>query len=104
MADVSSHPLISLLRERGILDDLQVEEIVQEHTKSGKPIMQIIADGGLVDMPTQLDAIAAHLGTEVVQISESDLTPEIIAAIPAETARLYQCVPVALYGSTVQVA
>lgn len=87
-----------------MLDDLQVEEVVQESTKTGKPVMQILADGGLVDMPTQLDVIASHLGTEVVQISEADLTPEITSAIPAETARLYQCLPVAVYGSTVQVA
>jgi type IV pilus assembly protein PilB len=104
MADLSSNPLISLLRERGMVDDLQVEEVFQENQKTGKPIMQILADGGLVDMPSQLDVIAAHLGTEVVQVSEADLTPEIIAAIPADTARLYQCLPVALYGSTVQVA
>jgi type IV pilus assembly protein PilB len=104
MADVSSHPLISILRERGMLDDLQVEEVVQENQKNGKPVMQIIADGGLVDMSAQLDVIAAHLGTEVVQVSEADLTPEILATIPADTARLYQCIPVAVYGSTVQVA
>ena len=40
----------------------------------------------------------------MVEISEADLNKEIIEAIPADTARMYQCVPVAVYGSTVQVA
>jgi type IV pilus assembly protein PilB len=103
MADTSD-PLISLLREQGRLDDMQVEEVVAENSKTGKPIMQIIADAGYADMPTMLDLIAGHLGTEVVSVSEADLTPEIIQAIPADTARQFQCVPVALYGNTVQVA
>ena len=98
------HPIVTLLREQGRLDDLQVEEIVQEHTKSGKPVQQIIADAGYLSMPDILRMVAEHLGTEVVDISEADLNKEITDSISAETARMYQCVPVAVYGSTVQVA
>jgi type IV pilus assembly protein PilB len=103
MAD-PHHPIVILLRERGLLDDLQVEEVMQENSKTGKPVQQIIADAGYVTMPDMLNAIAEHLGTEVVELSEADLNKEILASIPAETARMYQCVPVAVYGSTVQVA
>jgi type IV pilus assembly protein PilB len=103
MAD-PNNPIISLLRESGRLDDLQVEDIVQENAKTGKPVLQIIADAGYVPMEQILQVIADHLGTEVVQISEADLTKEVIESIPADTARMYQCVPVNVYGSTVQVA
>src|SRR5687768_10048720 len=103
MAD-PNNPIINLLREQGRLDDLQIEEVVQENAKSGKPVQQIIADAGYVSMPDILRVIADHLGTEVVEISEADLTKEIIESISGETARMYQCVPVAVYGSTVQVA
>jgi type IV pilus assembly protein PilB len=98
------HPIVTLLREQGRLDDLQVEEIVQENAKTGKPVQQIIADAGYVSMADTLRVLADHLGTEVVEISEADLNKEIIESISAETARMYQCVPVAVYGSTVQVA
>jgi type IV pilus assembly protein PilB len=103
MAD-PNHPILTLLREQGRLDDLQIEEISQENAKSGKPVQQIIADAGYVSMADTLRALADHLGTEVVDISEADLTKEITDSISAETARMYQCVPVAVYGSTVQVA
>jgi len=103
MAD-PHHPLVTLLREQGLLDDLQVEEVIQENAKSGKPVHQIIADAGYAPMDAVLTTIANHLGTEVVQISEADLTKEIIESIPADAARMYQCVPVAVYGPTVQVA
>ena len=33
-----SDPLLALVRERGLIDDLQLEEVMQENTKSGKPI------------------------------------------------------------------
>ena len=87
-----------------MLDDLQVEEVMQENNRTGTPVMQVIANSGYADIPIQLDLIAQHLGTEVVQISPADIDPEAVKAIPADTARLYQCVPVAIYGNTVQVA
>src|SRR5690606_28746441 len=101
MSDPVSNPLIALLREHGMLDDLQIEEVTAENNRSGTPVMQIVANSGYVDIPTQLDLIAQHLGTEVVQVSPGDIDPEAVQAIPADTARLYQCVPVAMYGNTV---
>ncbi len=103
MAD-TSHPLIGILREQGRLDDLQIEEIVQENSKSGKPVQQIIADAGYVSMDEMLTMIANHLGTEVVSMADADLSKEVTESIPADAARMYQCIPVAVYGSTVQVA
>ena len=104
MSDPVSNPLIALLREHGMLDDLQIEEVMAENNRTGTPIMQVIANSGYVDIPTQLDLIAQHLGTEVVQVSAGDIDPEAVKAIPPDTARLYQCIPIALYGNTVQVA
>lgn len=104
MADLSSHPLLSLIRERGLIDDMQLEEVLAEHTRSGRPIGAILLDYGLMDSETQLQIIADHLGTEVVTIQESELTPDVIETIPAATARMYQCLPVAVFGNTVRVA
>jgi type IV pilus assembly protein PilB len=102
-AHVSS-PLLDLIRSQGLLDDLQLEEVIEEHNRSGKPFSEILQDFSLLDMDTQLQVIATHLGTEVVQLSQRDLTPEILSAVPADAARMYKCVPVAVYDSTVQLA
>jgi type IV pilus assembly protein PilB len=104
MSDQVSHPLLALIQERGLIDDLQVEEVVQENTRTGKPIGQILQDFGIVDLDTQLQIMAEHLGTQVVEIRDSELAPEVIKAVPAATARMQQCLPVALFGSTLQVA
>src|SRR4051794_27263152 len=104
MSDLSSHPLLGLIKERGLIDDLQLEEVLQESARTAKPISQILVDFGLVDLDTQLQITAEHLGTEVVSISDVNLTPELLVTIPAATARMYQCLPVADYGSTLHVA
>jgi type IV pilus assembly protein PilB len=104
MSDPTSNPLLSLVKERGLIDDIQLEEVSQELTRTGKPVGQILNDFGIVDTYTQLQIISEHLATDVVEVRESELSPEIIQTIPAATARMFECVPVAVYGSTVQVA
>ena len=47
-----------------------------------------------MDLDTILQAIANHLGAEVVSLRERDLTPELLQTIPANTARMYHCLPV----------
>jgi type IV pilus assembly protein PilB len=104
MPDISSFPLLALLKERGLADDMQLDEVVQEHTRGGKPIGQLVADFGVMDMDTQLQVIAEHLGTQVVSLRNRDLDPEVVKTMSGATARMYQCIPVALNGSTLQVA
>jgi type IV pilus assembly protein PilB len=99
-----SSPLLDLIRAQGLLDDLQLDEVIDEHNRSGKAFSEILQDFGFLDMDTQLQMIANHLGTEVVQLSQRELTPEILAAVPADAARMYKCLPVAVYDSTVQLA
>jgi type IV pilus assembly protein PilB len=104
MSDIIHHPLLALVKERNLIDDLQLEEVVQEQERSGKPISQILADFDLVDLDNQLIIIAEHLGTEVVSLKDVEIPPEALKTVPPATARMYQCLPVAVYGTTVQVA
>ncbi|HRT09943.1 MAG TPA: ATPase, T2SS/T4P/T4SS family, partial [Candidatus Paceibacterota bacterium] len=104
MAEDLSNPLLALIKEQALVDDLQYEEVLGEFKRSGKPIMQILQDFGVMDLDTILQVIANHLGTEVVTLNDRDFTPELLATIPAKTARMYQCVPVKQFGSTLQVA
>ena len=80
MSEAVSDPLLALVRERGMLDDLQMEEVMQEHLRSGKPVVQVIQDYGLIDGDSLLQIVAAQLGTMVVTLDEEAMTPEVIAA------------------------
>jgi type IV pilus assembly protein PilB len=104
MQDYSSDPLLALIKERGLLDDLQLEEVLQEQTRTGKSISEILSDFGLVDVDTQLQVMADYLGTEVVNLDAIQFTPELLKNVPAGTARMYQCVPIEDFGTAVRIA
>ncbi|MDB6067206.1 MAG: type fimbrial assembly protein PilB [Pedosphaera sp.] len=104
MSDQLSDPLLELIKEKGLIDDLQYEEVVAEHGRGGKSVLQILQDFGILDLDTILQLEAEHTGTEVVSLRDVEFTPELIKSIPSATARMYQCVPVAIYGTTIRVA
>ena len=104
MSEDISNPLLTLVKEQGLIDDLQYEEVLGEFRRTGKPASQILQNAGVLDMDTILQAIAGHLGAQVVTVRERDLTPELLQTIPAKTARMYQCLPVGRVDSTLQVA
>jgi type IV pilus assembly protein PilB len=104
MSETLHHPLLALVKERNLIDDLQMEEVIQEHDRSGKSVSEILADSQYVDIDTQMQVMAEHLGTEVFDVGSLELTEALAKTIPANAARMYQCVPVADYGSVLQVA
>ncbi len=104
MAEEISNPLLSLIREQGLIDDLQYEEVISEIKRSGNPVTQILQDFGLMDLDAILHVQASHLGTEVVSLGQREVSPDLIRLLPAKMARMYQCIPVAMHNSSVQVA
>jgi type IV pilus assembly protein PilB len=101
-ASVSS-PLLDLIRSQGLLDDLQLEEVIEEHNRSGKPFQKSCRTSAFWTWtPSCSDRQSSgHRGgaTERPRIDAG-----ILSAIPADAARMYKCLPVAVYDSTVQLA
>ena len=104
MSEEISNPLLSLIKEQSLIDDLQFEEIAAEHKRSGNSIVQILQDFGIMDLDTILQIMATHLDTEVVSLRDREIPQELLNTIPANTARMYHCIPVALLDSTLDVA
>jgi type IV pilus assembly protein PilB len=104
MAEEITAPLLSLVKEQGKIDDLQYEEVAGEYKRSGKPVIQILQDFGIMDLDTILQVMADHLSTEVVVLSDRNLTPQVLEVIPAKTARMYQCMPVGVENGTIKLA
>ena len=104
MSDYIADPLLELVKGRNLLDDMQIEEVVQEHNRSGKTIMHVLQDFGFLDMDAILQIEADHLGTEVVDVNAVEIDLEAIKAVSGSTAKMYQCLPVALYGAVLRVA
>ncbi len=104
MAETISNPLLSLVKELGMLDDLQLEEVQEEVSRSGKPVSQVLASLELVPLDQQLDLMADHIGAEVMNLKDIEFSDELIQCVPATSARMYECIPVADWGDTLRVA
>ncbi|MGE4181113.1 MAG: GspE/PulE family protein [Limisphaerales bacterium] len=104
MSESVTNPLLALVKERGLLDDLQYEEVQEEIQRSGKSVPEVLADFGILDVDSQLQVVAEHLGTEVVDLRNWSKDEEALKAVSAATAKTYQCFPFALHGTTLQIA
>src|SRR5271169_7119936 len=104
MSEEVSVPLLSLVKDQGLIDDLQYEEVLGEFKRTGKPVSQILQDFEIMDLDAILQVISNHVGAPVVTLNERELTPDLIQIIPARTAHMYQCLPVAMHNSSLQVA
>src|SRR5512139_2982917 len=104
MAEDILHPLLALIKSQSLVDDLQFDEVSAEFKRTGKPVMQILQDFGIMDLDTILQVIADQLATQVVPVREREITPELIQQIPAKTARMYGCVPLRQSNGTLQIA
>ena len=104
MPEESSSPLLSLVKDQGLIDDLQYEEVAAEARRSGMPVYQVLQDSAVLDADSILQAMANHLGTEVISLNDREVPQDVIDAIPANTARMYHCVPVEFANGAVRVA
>ncbi len=105
MADVQhTEPILQLLDANGLVTAEQIQEILDEHQRSGKSVREIAVNMEIVPEDTLLGLIAESLGTRVVNLPATDIPPEVIHAIPLSVARMYMVVPVERGTNTVTLA
>ena len=104
MAEEISNPLLALIREQRLIDDLQYEDVVAEIKRSNTPAIQVLQDFGIMKLDDILHVEATYLGTEVVSLKGLEISAELQKIISATVARMYRCLPVGLVGDVVQVA
>jgi type IV pilus assembly protein PilB len=90
--------------EQRVLDPLQAEDVLSEVELNGKTVAQAMIDGGFIDEHGFYQTIANGLGTDLIDLTERDITPEILRLIPSGLARLHGALPVELSGTTLRVA
>ena len=108
MLDASNLALIDLLKNALAVTHPdfanQVEEIIDEHERSGKPIIEIVENFGFLSEDETLELIAESLGTEVWDFKSSDISKKVIDMVDDNTARSYNIVPVAFEDDVLKIA
>ena len=101
---MNAQQVADIFVEQRVLQSSQVEEVVQEAQLNGKSIEQALIDGGFVDHHGFYQVIADALGTDFVELTGTEIAPEILRLIPGGLARLHRALPVAVSDHTLSVA
>jgi type IV pilus assembly protein PilB len=104
MSDEISSPLLTLIHEQGMIDDLQFEDVVAEFKRNATPVIQILQDFGIMKLDDILQTEAHALGTEVVSLQDHEIPQEVLNLVPVKVAQMYQCLPVSVKNGSVQIA
>jgi len=96
--------LLSFLRDNSRITDLQMTDLIEEQSRSGKPIEEIIANSGVIPLEEMYQMIAQALGTEVVELASMEFPAELLSLVPPQTARLQGVLPLDFDGQFLRVA
>lgn len=83
----------------GVLDEDQENAALEYSLKWGVPFGQACVKMGLLDEKTVVTALSIQMGLPSVGLGSIQVTPDVIAFLPAELAEKHRLVPVALVGS-----
>jgi type IV pilus assembly protein PilB len=101
---MNNKQLAELFVEQHVLGASQAEDVLNEAELNGKTVAQAIIDGGFVDASGFYQTIADALGTEFIDLGETEIAPAVLKVIPGGLARLHRALPVSLNGNTLRVA
>jgi len=96
---------LTLLKQHGYVDDGQIQMTLEEQKITGKEIVEMVADLGILGKDEQYNLIAADLGaTYIPDLSAYQYTPDLLGLIPPQVARLHGALPVVLADNILYVA
>src|SRR5437762_2682143 len=93
-----------LFVEQRVLEPSQAEDVLTEVELNGKSVAQAIIDGGYVDERGFYQTMAEALGTDYIDLTECEITQEVLRFVPAGLARLHGALPIDMVGNVLRVA
>lgn len=95
--------LLSFLQDNGLLTLDQVQEVSEEHQRSGKPIPQVLNDFGLFDETRLYQTIAELLGSPFINLDEQEFRPDVLSQLNPQTIRFQEVLPVQYDANSITV-
>ncbi len=101
---MNNNHLAELLVEHHAFPRRELDDVLEEANLNGKTLAQTMVDNGLIDERGFYQTIADSLGTDFIDLSEGEITPEIQRLIPGGLARLHRALPIRLHDHVLEVA
>ncbi len=96
--------VIDLLISRGLIDDSQREDYIAAAYGSDHDITYAVEEMGLLQREQLFQLVAQDIGGEYYDLTDFEPAPQMLLAVPAGTAKLYQCFPIQFLENGLQVA
>ena len=96
--------VIDLLISRGLIDDSQRSDYITAGHESGVDITQAVEQMGIIQRDQLFQLVAQDIGGEYYDLSDFEPAQQVLMAVPAGTAKLYQAIPIQFLDGGLQVA
>lgn len=96
-------PLLSFLQDNGLLTLDQMQEVSEEHQRSGKPIPEVLNDFGLFDETRLYQTIAELLGSPFIDLDEQEFRPDVLSQLNPQTIRFQEVLPIQYDANSITV-
>ncbi len=93
-----------MLVEQGVISAAQLQEALQEQTRSGERLGSILVKRGWVTEQALTGLLADQLNLKYVILADAKVQPEALQRVPAAIATRYQLMPLELSGNRLKVA
>ena len=94
MLDSDNQTIKDILLNSGVCAEDQMQEIEEEHYRTGKPLKEIAVDFQIVTDDQMLEILATSLGMEIVDLNTVDPPKSVIEVIDGDTARMMGVCPI----------
>ncbi|MEP4079246.1 GspE/PulE family protein [Haloferula sp.] len=102
---MDSNQLIDLFVSRGMIDRSLGQDILNQVENSGKDVAEILADFQVIQSKEDVwPVVASELGAPLIDLSAWSPPAEMLALVPAGTARLHGALPVNLTDEGLHIA
>lgn len=104
MTDEIQTKLVSLLQDEGLVTADSVAEASSEASSSGKPLLTVLTEKGVIDNELLTHAIAQVSGVPYVNLTNTLVDQSILELLPSDIAERFMAVPLAEIQNRLAVA
>ena len=104
VSTLGEEALKQVLLRTGVVNEKECERAVSEARRTGRNMLQVLIDSGVVSKPLMGDALSEELGIDWVDLQEVEVDPEALHLLPEHLARENRMIPISEEDDTVRVA
>lgn len=101
---MNAQTIVDLLTNRELIDRAQGDDILNQATQTGKDVIEIISDYGILNPEGLYNMIAEDIGGVYFDLTDFIPSAQVLGALPAGTARLHEALPIQFDESALYVA